>query len=59
MHIVAAGLYSVISWLGLLAYLAITSNPWLIFAALSAPLIISGTSLVLIGLDALVRWLMP
>lgn len=54
MNVVISGLYAVIIWLSLMAYLVIIDGPWL-WALFASPFIISGVIVALLALDAAVR----
>lgn len=54
MHVLIAGLYAVIIWLALLAYVVIVKGPMIKFLVLS-PFVISGSIAAIITLDLVVR----
>lgn len=54
MNVVISGLYAVIIWLSLMAYLVIIDGPWA-WALIASPFIILGVIVGLLGLDALLR----
>lgn len=50
MHALIAGLYAVVLWLSLMAYLLIVDGPWL-WALVLSPFLISGAILALLLLE--------